>query len=131
MFTTFQQCLSSLQHQVSLLSSNIPNRYLSNSVLSNNSLPKSVLPHSLLSHSVLPNRVLPNSLLSYNDQSNSDLSNIACNYLLPNKNSCSFSLTSIQRVNGIDSTYDSHLYFNIHQWIMSLIPLLKLLISSF
>ena len=130
-FITFQQCISSLQHQLSLLSSNIINRDLPNSVLLHNAIPNSVLLYSLLLHSVLPNRVLSSSLLPYNDQSNSDLPNNACNYLLLNKNSCSFLLTSIQHVNGIGFTYHSHLHFSIHQWIMSLIPLLKFLVSSF
>ena len=40
-------------------------------------------------------------------------------------------MTSIYHVTGIDFTYHSHLNFSIHQWIISLIPLLKLPISSF
>ena len=41
-----------------------------------------------------------------------------------------FLLSSIHHVTRIDFTYHSHLHFSIYQWIISLILLLKLLISS-
>ena len=47
------------------------------------------------------------------------------------KSDLSFPSASIRTVNGIDFTFHSHLYFDLQRWISSLIPLLRLLISSF
>ena len=124
------QCLSSLRHQLSFFSNNIPNRNLPHTLLSNTALPRCFLPNRL-SFNDPPNSDLLNSLLSYNDTPNTYLPRIACDSLLPNKHSYSFSFPLLQQVQSIDFTFHSHLHFIIQQWIMSLIPLLKLLILSF
>ena len=90
-----------------------------------------MLPNSLLSNSDLPNNVLPNSIYYRSDLPDSNLSNSACNLLLPKEYSYLFPFNSIQYVNVIDFTCHSHLYFNIQHWIISLILLFKLLVSSF
>ena len=87
-----------------------------------------IIYYRILPNSALPNRDLPHSTLP---NFNHDLSNSSCSSLLPILNFYSFPLTSIHHVIGIDFTYHYHLHFRMHQWIISLILLLKLLISSF
>ena len=47
------------------------------------------------------------------------------------KSDLSFPSASIRTVNGIDFTFHSHFYFDMQRWISSLLPLLRLIISSF
>ena len=94
-YISFQQCFTSLHHQLSLAVNHVPNRYIPNSLLTND------LPNR--------NRDLPNS--SYLDlpknvllHRNRNIPTNSCSFLLPRKNSNSFPLTSIHRVTGIDFT---------------------------
>ena len=47
------------------------------------------------------------------------------------KTDISFPFSSIRTTNGIDFTFHSHLHFDLQRWISSLLPLFRLLISSF
>ena len=75
---------------------------------SDNSVPNG----NVVSHSITP----PDNIVTYS---------------VVDKSNLSFPSASIRTVNGIDFTFHSHLYFDLQRWISSLLPLLRLLISSF
>ena len=131
--------LSSLQHRLSLLSTNrsfslrilpkplvrptsLSYHFASNSIKPNgNIVSNSIAPNgNIVSHSIAPIvKIVPHNIVD------------KPNLLLSKHISYSFLSASIRHINGIDYTFHSNLYFDVHQWILLLPPLLRLHVSSF
>ena len=86
---------------------------------------------NIASHSTVPNgNIVSNSIETPNNIVTCNIVDIS-NLSLSKHLSYSFPLASIRNINGIDFNFHSHLYFDVQHWISSLIPMLRLLISSF
>ena len=138
-FDNIQPYPSSLQHRLSLLSTNksfslrilpkslihptsLSYHFASNSIEPNGNIVSNsiALNGNIVSHSITPiGKIVPHNIVD------------EPNLLLLKHISYSFPSASIRHVNGIDYTFHSNLYFDVHQRILLLPPLLLLHVSSF
>ena len=145
----FSHTLSSIQYRLSLLSTNT---FYSSRILPKQLVHPTSLLHRFASNSIAPNGNTVSNIISPNG-------NIVSTSIAPNGNIVSYSIApigkivydnivdksnlllskhlsysfpsvSIRHVNGIDFTLYSNLYVDVHHWIISLLLLLRLLVSS-
>ena len=98
------------------------NTIVSNDISSNGNIVSNsiALNGNIVSHSITPiGKIVPHNIVD------------EPNLLLLKHISYSFPSASIRHVNGIDYTFHSNLYFDVHQRILLLPPLLLLHVSSF